>query len=98
MSALPPKADISRTSQNVRYVPEADIAPIIGPSSVRANQPNYTPSAARRRLSKWSPNSFSAAAPLPENDAPCMVANSVGLSSASLRMVGAVVGRGSLDA
>src|SRR6266511_1874312 len=65
---------------------------MIGTRSVRACSPDYAPSAARRRLSKWSPNSFSAAAPLPENDAPCMVAKRVGLSSASLRIVGAVVG------
>jgi hypothetical protein len=29
MSVLPPKADISRTSLHVRYVPKADI-PIVG--------------------------------------------------------------------
>jgi hypothetical protein len=29
MSALPPKADISRTSSHVRLVPKADIDPLI---------------------------------------------------------------------
>jgi hypothetical protein len=32
MSALPPKADISRTSRHVRFVPKAEVAQIRHPS------------------------------------------------------------------
>jgi len=41
MSALPPKADIGTQSRNVRFVPKADISPVI--HSMRAHEPKNHP-------------------------------------------------------